>query len=275
MIKLKNFLIKREQSQTRLSFAECEKSRLIAKLSLTLVALLSMTTGAWAQNSDEVTVTPVTGQTNKWTFTMPAFNVELTPIYAPEFTAAFKAGNSNTIQGGKATVSVTESGATTGTQVTLDENGNYKPLYEGQTITMTAAPGYKFRKVEVKKGGGEPVLLTTITAADNSSFKSGSQTFGDVATVTLTGDYLKNDGSHGGWYCQGSNKTATISVAEANGANITSVKFYTAGGGSAEDKDAPFEVTTTTVTSSNITTYLNGNSIGSYGVSKIEVYGTK
>ena len=153
MIKLKNFLIKREQSQTRLSFAECEKSRLIAKLSLTLVALLSMTTGAWAQNSDEVTVTPVTGQTNKWTFTMPAFNVELTPIYAPEFTATFKAGNSNTIQGGKATVSVTESGATTGTQVTLDENGNYKPLYEGQTITMTAAPGYKFRTVEVKKGG--------------------------------------------------------------------------------------------------------------------------
>lgn len=152
MIKLKNFLIKREQSQTRLSFAECEKSRLIAKLSLTLVALLSMTTGAWAQNSDEVTVTPVTGQTNKWTFTMPAFNVELTPIYAPEFTATFKAGNSNTIQGGKATVSVTESGATEGTGATLDENGNYKPLYEGQTITMTAAAGYKFRTVEVKKG---------------------------------------------------------------------------------------------------------------------------
>lgn len=116
--------------------------------------------------------------------------------------------------------------------------------------------------------------LVTIESKDYTSFKSGSQTFGDVATVTLTGDYLINDGSHGGWYCLGSNTTATISVAEANGANITSVKFYTAGGGSAEDKDAPFEVTTTTVTSSNITTYLNGNSIGSYGVSKIEVYGT-
>ena len=120
----------------------------------------------------------------------------------------------------------------------------------------------------------EETLLTTITAADNSSFKSGSQTFGDVATVTLTGDWLINDGSHGGWYCQGSNLTATISVAEANGANITSVKFYTAGGGSAEDKEAPFEVTTTSMSSSDITTYLNGNAIGSYGVSKIEVYGT-
>ena len=38
MKQLKNFLIKREQSQTRLSFAECEKSRLIAKLTLTLAA---------------------------------------------------------------------------------------------------------------------------------------------------------------------------------------------------------------------------------------------
>ena len=142
-------------------------------------------------------------------------------------------------------------------------------------VKLKAKEGYKFRKVEVKKGGGEPVLLTTITAADNSSFISGSRTFGDVATVTITGDYLINDESHGGWYCMGSNLTATISVAAANGANITSVKFYTAGGGSAEDKDAPFEVTTTTVSSSYITTYLNGNSIGSYGVSKIEVYGTK
>ena len=160
--------MKREQSRAGSRFAECEKSRLKAKILITLALLLTAVTGAWAQ---------------------------------------------------------------------------------------------------------QETLLTTITAADNSSFKSGSQTFGDVATVTLTGDYLKNDGSHGGWYCQGSNLTATISVAAANGANITSVKFYTAGGGSAEDKDAPFEVTTTTVTSSNITTYLNGNSIGSYGVSKIEVFG--
>ena len=169
MIQYNNFLMKREQSRAGSRFAECEKSRLKAKILITLALLLTAVTGAWA--TDEV-------------------------------------------------------------------------------------------------------LLTTVTAADNSSFKSGSQTFGDVATVTITGDYLRNDGSHGGWYCQGSNLTATISVAAANGANITSVKFYTAGGGSAEDKDAPFEVTTTTVTSSNITTYLNGNSIGSYGVSKIEVYGT-
>ena len=33
--------------------------------------------------SDEVKVTPVTGKTNEWTFTMPAFDVEIAPIYAP------------------------------------------------------------------------------------------------------------------------------------------------------------------------------------------------
>jgi len=189
-------------------------------------------------------------------------------LKANQFDIQFNAANANTIEAGKATVTVG------GTAATVTE-GKLEGVKMGSEVKVTAKEGYKFRKVEVKKGGGEPVLLTTITAADNSSFESGSQTFGDVATVTLTGDYLRNDGSHGGWYCQGSNKTATISVAEANGANITSVKFYTAGGGNAEDKDAPFEVTTTTVTSSNITTYLNGNSIGSYGVSKIEVYGTK
>ena len=112
------------------------------------------------------TPVPVTwdAATKTGTFTMPASNVELTPIYEPEFTAAFKAGNANTIQGGKATVTVTESGATTGTQVTLDENGKLTPLYEGQTITLTAAAGYKFRKVEVEKGAATPSLSLTSPA---------------------------------------------------------------------------------------------------------------
>ena len=48
MKQLKNFLIKREQSQACLSFAKREKSRLLAKTILTLVALLAVTTGAWA-----------------------------------------------------------------------------------------------------------------------------------------------------------------------------------------------------------------------------------
>lgn len=123
----------------------------LKKITLMLVALLSMTAGAWAQESNEITLTPVTGQQNQWSFLMPDADVELTPIYAPEFTAAFKAGNTNTIQGGKATVTVTEKDATSGKQVTLDENGKYSPLYGEETITLTAAAGYKFKSVTAAK----------------------------------------------------------------------------------------------------------------------------
>ena len=153
----------------------------LKKITLTLAALLSMATGAWAQGSEpatdpnEVKVTPVTGKTNEWTFQMPANNVELQVEYEPEFTATFKAGNANTIQGSKATVTVTESGATTGTQVTLDENGKLTPLYEGQTVTLTAATGYKFRKVEVKKGAaGKTITIgdVELTYADGDTWET-------------------------------------------------------------------------------------------------------
>ena len=83
MRKFINFLIKREQSRTGSGFAECEKSRLKAKLTMTLALLITAVGGAWAQ-TDEITVTPVSGQTNKWTFTMPASDVELQVEYYAE-----------------------------------------------------------------------------------------------------------------------------------------------------------------------------------------------
>ena len=217
--------------------------------------------------SDTIELTPDADK-KVWTLDkMPASDVELQVEYYAESNLFL----SKDALADKANIAVTagDLGVKFG-----DDGKSTATVTEGNTVTAKFT-GKKVLGMKVEKGGGEPVLLTTITAADNSSFKSGSQTFGDVATVTLTGNWLTNDGSHGGWYCTGSNLTATISVAEANGAKITSVKFYTAGGGSAEDKEAPFEVTTTSMSSSDITTYLNGNAIGSYGVSKIEVFGTK
>ena len=86
---------------------------------------------------------------------MPAGNVTLNVEYEPEFTAAFKALTANTIQAGKATVTVTEKDGTTAyTGATLDADGKLTPVYEGQTITLTAQTGYKFRSVTAKKGGG-------------------------------------------------------------------------------------------------------------------------
>ena len=60
----------------------------LKKLTLTLVALLSTAAGAWAQ-TDNVNVTPVTGEQNKWTFTMPASNVELQVNYVPSYNVTF------------------------------------------------------------------------------------------------------------------------------------------------------------------------------------------
>ena len=54
MRKFINFLIKREQCRTGSGFAECEKSRLKAKLTLTLALLLTAVGGAWAQSSLKV-----------------------------------------------------------------------------------------------------------------------------------------------------------------------------------------------------------------------------
>lgn len=54
MIQINNFLTKREQSQACLSFAKREKSRLLAKTILTLVALLALTTGAWAETGENI-----------------------------------------------------------------------------------------------------------------------------------------------------------------------------------------------------------------------------
>ena len=55
MRKFINFLIKREQSRTGSGFAECEKSRLKAKLTMTLALLITAVTGAWAQGTYTIT----------------------------------------------------------------------------------------------------------------------------------------------------------------------------------------------------------------------------
>ena len=85
---------------------------------------------------------------------MLAGNVELQVEYEPEFTATFVAKNGNTIESGKATVSVKE-GEAAAVAAKLEGNA-LKGLYEGQTVTLTAKQGYKFRDVSVKKGAKAP-----------------------------------------------------------------------------------------------------------------------
>lgn len=115
-----------------------------------------------------------------------------------------------------------------------------------------------------------PTLLTTIeSTGENASFKSGSKTFDNIATVTLSGE-VDNDNDFWGWY---TDEVATLTVTAAEGYTITSCKFYT-WSGSAEDSEAPFQATMMyDYESGDFDNKVNGNSIGMFGVTKIEVYG--
>lgn len=67
MIQYNNFLMKREQSRAGSRFAECEKSRLKAKILITLALLLTAVTGAWAEETvtvKELTASEITAWAN-------------------------------------------------------------------------------------------------------------------------------------------------------------------------------------------------------------------
>ena len=99
----------------------------------------------------------------------------------------------------------------------------------------------------------DDVLLVTITAADNSSFTSGSKTFDNIATVTFSGE-VYCFGDENGWF---STSEGTLNVTAAEGYTITRVKFYTKSN-SAFDEEAPFEAILVS---------------GMDGITSIEVYG--
>ena len=110
-------------------------------------------------------------------------------------------------------------------------------------------------------------LLTTINSIGNYEFLSGSKTFNGIATVTFSGE-VYNSNDYLGWYAS---TDVTLTVTAAEGYTITRVKFYCSTGwdvsNSAYDEEAPFEAVLA------FDTKVNGISIGSYGVNKIEVYG--
>ena len=85
------------------------------------------------------------------TLTMPEGNADiaLTATFTDAFELAFEALNTNTIQQGKATVKVGDA------DKTLGDDGKLS-VKAGQTVTLTAKQGYKFRSVEAKKAAKAP-----------------------------------------------------------------------------------------------------------------------
>ena len=119
-------------------------------------------------------------------------------------------------------------------------------------------------------GAPEETLLTTINSTEpNDSFKSGSRTFDNIATITFSGS-VNNYNDLWGWnYGNADEVTLTVTAASED-YTITRVKFYNERltVHSAFDEEAPFQATLL-----GGHAYVNGTDLDQFGVTKIEVYG--
>lgn len=87
-------------------------------------------------------------------------------VLTNKFDIQFNAANANTIEADKATVTVG------GTAATVTE-GKLQGVKMGSEVKVKANTGYKFRKVEVKKGGA--AVMTTVTWNSSNVFNSAHE----------------------------------------------------------------------------------------------------
>jgi ubiquitin len=123
-------------------------------------------------------------------------------VLTNKFDIQFNADNANTIEAGKATVTVG------GTAATVTD-GKLQGVKMGSEVKMTAKEGYKFRKVEVKKAEAGPLAAAF---KDGAKFKVGYK-WNSVNTT-----YLEFTNS-GGTY----SLTSVSGLNEANGFNSSTL----------------------------------------------------
>ena len=102
-----------------------------------------------------------------------------------KFNIQFTAANANTIEAGKATVTVG------GTAATVTE-GKLESVKMGSEVKVKAKEGYKFRKVEVKKGGAAKTITIgdmELTYADGDTWETIVSKNSDKIK-TLAGGYI-------------------------------------------------------------------------------------
>ena len=121
-------------------------------------------------------------------FTMGDDDFILTATFSDEYDLAFEAANANTIESGKATVKVGDTDKTADIQ-----DGKLTGVKYGQTVTIKAKNGYKFKKVEAKKGAAAAAALAP--ALENGATVVIICDWGD-ATTTFT--YTNNGGTFSG-----------------------------------------------------------------------------
>jgi len=219
--------IKRAQSQACLGFAERKNFRPLAKqlkkLTLTLVALLSTAAGAWAQTENEVTVNR-DGENNKWTFTMPASNVELQVEYEPSYNVTFNTEGLDAEEAAKFT-------ATPNTGV-----------YKDQTVTVTYTGTKRLIGFKAVKKSNNPYAnaqLGDLFYSDgtfSTELEAGKTPIGVIAYLDKEGtddDEIcekSNGAGHGLVLClkdaaSGSNaQWSTENVSKFSGQGVTSVE---------------------------------------------------
>ena len=114
----------------------------------------------------------------KATITMPEGDVDLTltATFSNEYDITFNAANDNTIEGGKATVKVDDADATV-------TDGKLQGVKYGQTVTITTKEGYKFKKVEVKKGAAPKIYTIKVNGIEKAN---------DVSTFPYKFSHLDN-----------------------------------------------------------------------------------
>ena len=105
-------------------------------------------------------------------------------VLSNKFDITFNAANANTIEAGKATVKVGDADATV-------TEGKLQGVKMGTKVTINAKQGYKFRKVEAKKGGAAaPEYADKVTMCEKngdgkyliSSFFDGTNA--NITTIT-------------------------------------------------------------------------------------------
>ena len=177
---LKNFLFKREQSQARLRFAKCEKSRLLARTLLTLVALLALTTQAWAADPYEEFTTAEAIYTQK-EFT--GDHIKITGTYIDEDGFLIGAGETVTISAlnGKIitkvemTISYVNKDWDNSCAILSTPNATIEGRFEvGQKLTLTGA-------------NASEIVLTATNGTDDTpdvSIETWKVYYGDVPSIT-------------------------------------------------------------------------------------------
>jgi hypothetical protein len=109
-------------------------------------------------------------------------------VLSNKFDITFNAANANTIESGKATVKVGDAAATV-------TEGKLQGVKMGSKVTINAKEGYKFRKVEVKKGAAA-AAAKTITIGDMELTYADGDTWETIVSKnpdkikTLSGRYI-------------------------------------------------------------------------------------